>query len=134
MRSAVFLSNNFRGLSLNFAGLSDKSFLTLPVPSTSIKPAVPATSVTLRNLPEALWRALTAIDPERDIEFVHGPVDELDFAARLPCYGSKMGIDATRKWKEEGFQRRWPDEIVMSTEVRRRIDALWPELGIRLRR
>ena len=88
----------------------------------------------IHNPPEALWRALTAIDPERDIEFVHGPVDELDFAARLPCYGSKMGIDATRKWKEEGFQRRWPDEIVMSSEVRRRIDALWPELGIRLRR
>jgi 4-hydroxy-3-polyprenylbenzoate decarboxylase len=88
----------------------------------------------LRNLPDALWRALTAIDPERDIEFVHGPVDELDFAARLPCYGSKMGIDATRKWKEEGFLRRWPDEIVMSDDVRRRVDALWPELGIRLRR
>jgi 4-hydroxy-3-polyprenylbenzoate decarboxylase len=88
----------------------------------------------LRNLPDALWRALTAIDPERDIEFVHGPVDELDFAARLPCYGSKMGIDATRKWKEEGFLRRWPDEIVMSDDVRRRVDALWPGLGIRLRR
>jgi LPS-assembly protein len=47
VRSAVFLSNNFRGFSLNFAGLSDKSFLTLP------KTTVPATSVTLRNLPEA---------------------------------------------------------------------------------
>ena len=88
----------------------------------------------LRNGPEMLWRALTAIDPERDIEFVHGPVDELDFASRLPCYGSKMGIDATRKWKEEGFTRRWPDEIVMTEEVRRRIDLLWPELGIRLGR
>jgi 4-hydroxy-3-polyprenylbenzoate decarboxylase len=88
----------------------------------------------LRDLPGMLWRALTAIDPERDIEFVHGPVDELDFAARLPCYGSKMGIDATRKWKEEGFTRRWPDEIVMSEDVRRRIDSIWPELGIRLRR
>jgi 4-hydroxy-3-polyprenylbenzoate decarboxylase len=88
----------------------------------------------LRDLPGMLWRALTAIDPERDIEFVHGPVDELDFASRLPCYGSKMGIDATRKWKEEGFTRRWPDEIVMSEDVRRRIDAMWPELNIRLRR
>ncbi|HSD72851.1 MAG TPA: menaquinone biosynthesis decarboxylase [Thermoanaerobaculia bacterium] len=88
----------------------------------------------LKNGPEALWRALTAIDPERDIEFVHGPVDELDFASRLPCYGSKIGIDATRKWKEEGFARRWPDEISMSEEVRRRVDAIWPELGIRLRR
>jgi 4-hydroxy-3-polyprenylbenzoate decarboxylase len=86
----------------------------------------------LRNGPEMLWRALTAIDPERDIEFVHGPVDELDFASRLPCYGSKMGIDATRKWKEEGFSRRWPGEIVMSDDIRRRVDAIWPELGIRL--
>jgi 4-hydroxy-3-polyprenylbenzoate decarboxylase len=88
----------------------------------------------LRDGPEMLWRALTAIDPERDLEIVHGPVDELDFASRLPCYGSKIGIDATRKWKEEGFGRRWPDQIVMSEEVRRRIDAIWPELGIRLRR
>jgi 4-hydroxy-3-polyprenylbenzoate decarboxylase len=88
--------------------------------------------VPLRDGPELLWRALTAIDPERDIEFVHGPVDELDFASRLPCYGSKMGIDATRKWKEEGFLRPWPDEIVMSEEVRKRVDELWPSLGIRL--
>ena len=41
-----------------------------------------------------------------------------------------MGIDATRKWAGEGFERRWPDEIVMSGEVRRRVDALWPALGI----
>ncbi|HSS44536.1 MAG TPA: menaquinone biosynthesis decarboxylase, partial [Thermoanaerobaculia bacterium] len=89
--------------------------------------------VDLRNGRELLWRVLTAIDPERDIEFVHGPVDELDFASRLPCYGSKMGIDATRKWKEEGFVRPWPDQIVMSREVRERIDALWPLLGISLK-
>lgn len=86
--------------------------------------------VDLRNGPDLVWRVLTAIDPERDIELTRGPVDELDFAARLPCYGSKMGIDATRKWKEEGFQRRWPDEIVMSGEVKKRVDELWSTLGI----
>jgi LPS-assembly protein len=53
VRSAIFLSNNFRGFSVNFAGLSDKSFLTLPVAATLKTPAIPATSVTLRNLPEA---------------------------------------------------------------------------------
>ena len=90
--------------------------------------------VDVRGGPDVLWRALTAIDPERDIEIVHGPVDELDFASRLPCYGSKIGIDATRKWKEEGFLRRWPDAIVMSEDVKRRIDALWPALGLPLRR
>jgi 4-hydroxy-3-polyprenylbenzoate decarboxylase len=87
--------------------------------------------VDVRGGGELLWRVLTAIDPERDVEIVHGPVDELDFASRLPCYGSKLGVDATRKWKEEGFARRWPDEIVMSEDVRRKIDALWPSLGIR---
>ena len=90
--------------------------------------------VDVRGGPEVLWRALTAIDPERDLELVHGPVDELDFASRLPCYGSKVGVDATRKWKEEGFQRPWPDPIVMSPEVKRRIDELWPSLGIPNRR
>ena len=53
VRSAVFFTNNFRGFSLNFAGLNDKSFLTLPVAATPTTPAVPATSVTLHNLPEA---------------------------------------------------------------------------------
>jgi len=90
--------------------------------------------VNLDDPGEVVWRALTAIDPERDIEFVHGPVDELDFASRLPCFGSKMGIDATRKWPSEGFTRRWPDAIEMSEDVRRRIDALWPALGIATRR
>ncbi|HTR03150.1 MAG TPA: menaquinone biosynthesis decarboxylase [Thermoanaerobaculia bacterium] len=87
--------------------------------------------VDVRNGGEVLWRALTAIDPERDLELVKGPVDELDFASRLPCFGSKVGIDATRKWPEEGFARRWPDAIEMSPEVKARVDALWPRLGIR---
>ncbi len=53
VRSAIFLTNNFRGFSLNFAGLNDKSFLTLPVAATATTPAIPATSVSLRNVPEA---------------------------------------------------------------------------------
>jgi LPS-assembly protein len=52
VRTAIFLTNNSRGFSLNFAGLDDKNFLNLPVAATSTTPAVPATSVTLRNLPE----------------------------------------------------------------------------------
>jgi 4-hydroxy-3-polyprenylbenzoate decarboxylase len=41
-----------------------------------------------------------------------------------------MGIDATRKWKEEGFDRPWPDRIVMDEATRRRVDAMWKELGL----
>ena len=70
------------------------------------------------------------IDPERDIQFTLGPVDSLDHAARLPNYGSKMGIDATRKWKAEGFERPWPAMIEMDRATKAKIDAIWVKLGL----
>ncbi|HEY7912266.1 MAG TPA: menaquinone biosynthesis decarboxylase [Blastocatellia bacterium] len=84
----------------------------------------------VRDLNEVTWRVLNNIDPERDIQFMLGPVDQLDHASRLMNYGSKMGIDGTRKWKSEGFTRPWPKELEMTEEVRSRIDKLWPKLGL----
>jgi 4-hydroxy-3-polyprenylbenzoate decarboxylase len=79
-------------------------------------------------------KVLNNIDPERDIQFTLGPIDSLDHASRLPNYGSKMGVDATRKWTSEGFTRPWPDEITMDTKTRSLVDAKWKalakELGI----
>lgn len=86
--------------------------------------------VDVQNVSEVAWRALNNIDPQRDIEFVLGPVDSLDHASRLPDFGSKMGIDATRKWPEEGFTRRWPDVIKMDPQVRARVDELWKKAGL----
>ncbi len=86
--------------------------------------------IDLRNYQDVVWQALNHIDPERDIQFTLGPVDSLDHAARLPNFGSKMGVDATRKWPEEGFTRPWPDEIKMSPEVKKRVDELWGSLGL----
>lgn len=86
--------------------------------------------VDVQNASEVAWRALNNIDPQRDIEFVLGPVDSLDHASRLANYGSKMGVDATRKWKEEGFTRPWPDVIRMTDEVKSRVDELWRRAGL----
>jgi 4-hydroxy-3-polyprenylbenzoate decarboxylase len=86
--------------------------------------------VDVKNPSEVAWRALNNIDPQRDIEFVMGPVDSLDHASRLPNYGSKMGVDATRKWKEEGFTRPWPDVIRMTEDVKSRVDELWRRAGL----
>ena len=86
--------------------------------------------VDVQNYSETAWRALNNIDPERDIQFTLGPVDTLDHASRLPDYGSKMGIDATRKWPTEGFTRPWPEVLVMDEDVKRRVDPIWEELGI----
>ena len=86
--------------------------------------------VNVQDSREVVWKALCAIDPERDIQFVLGPVDTLDHAARRQDFGSKMGIDATRKWAEEGFARPWPDEIKMDADTKRRVDEIWRHLKI----
>jgi 4-hydroxy-3-polyprenylbenzoate decarboxylase len=86
--------------------------------------------VNVQDSREVVWKALCAIDPERDIEFVLGPVDTLDHAARLQDYGSKMGIDATRKWREEGFAGRWPGEIKMDEATKSRADRIWRQMGL----
>jgi 4-hydroxy-3-polyprenylbenzoate decarboxylase len=86
--------------------------------------------VDVQNVREVAWKALNNIDPERDIQFVMGPIDSLDHASRLPNYGSKMGVDATRKWKEEGFVRPWPDVIRMNEDVKQRVDELWKKAGL----
>jgi 4-hydroxy-3-polyprenylbenzoate decarboxylase len=87
--------------------------------------------VDVQNFREVVWKALNNIDPQRDIEFVMGPVDSLDHSSRLPNYGSKMGVDATRKWPTEGFTRPWPDVIRMSAEVKARVDELWKKAGLK---
>lgn len=86
--------------------------------------------VNVHNVGEVAWKALNHIDPERDIQFTLGPVDQLEHASRLPNFGSKMGIDATRKWSTEGFTRPWPDEIVMDEATRKKVDTIWKSLGL----
>jgi 4-hydroxy-3-polyprenylbenzoate decarboxylase len=84
----------------------------------------------VQNMGEVVLRATNNIDPERDIQFTLGPVDSLDHASRLPNYGSKMGVDATRKWKAEGFERPWPAMIEMDSATKAKVDAMWAKLGL----
>ncbi len=86
--------------------------------------------VDVQNHSEVAWKTFNNIDPERDIQFVMGPIDVLDHASREMGYGSKMGVDATRKWKAEGFNRRWPRENNTSTEVQKIVDDKWKKLGL----
>jgi len=85
--------------------------------------------VNVQDIADVTLKVLNHIDPERDIQFTMGPVDSLDHAARLANYGSKMGIDATRKWSTEGFARPWPDEIEMDAKTRALVDGKWKALA-----
>ncbi len=84
----------------------------------------------VQDLGEVTLRAANNIDPERDIQFTLGPVESLDHASRLPNYGSKMGIDATRKWAAEGFTRPWPPMIEMDRATKENVDRIWKKLGL----
>ncbi|MGD1105435.1 MAG: UbiD family decarboxylase [Terracidiphilus sp.] len=84
----------------------------------------------VQNIPDVVLRVANNIDPERDIQFTLGPVDSLDHASRLSNYGSKMGVDATRKWKAEGFERPWPAMIEMDRATKAKVDAMWAKLGL----
>jgi 4-hydroxy-3-polyprenylbenzoate decarboxylase len=84
----------------------------------------------VQDVSEVMLRVGNNIDPERDIQFTMGPVDTLDHASRLPNYGSKMGIDATRKWAAEGFTRQWPEMLTMPKDVKSKMEGIWKSLGI----
>ena len=84
----------------------------------------------VQDMREVVLRVTNNIDPERDIQFTLGPIDSLDHASRLPNYGSKMGIDATRKWPAEGFTRPWPEMLRMDSATKAKVDAMWSKLGL----
>jgi 4-hydroxy-3-polyprenylbenzoate decarboxylase len=86
--------------------------------------------VNIQNTSEAAWKAFNNVDPARDITVAEGLLDVLDHSSNKPVYGAKMGIDATKKWPEEGYQREWPNEIQMSEKIKKLVDERWKEYGL----
>ncbi len=87
--------------------------------------------VNVQDEREVAWIVGTHMDPQRDIQFTKGPMDDLENASDVPAYGSKMGIDATRKWSSEGFAREWPARIVTTEQASRRAASIWNSLSRR---
>jgi 4-hydroxy-3-polyprenylbenzoate decarboxylase len=85
--------------------------------------------VNIQDPSEVIWRIGNNVDPRSDTMIVEGPVDALEHASPVPHYGSKMGIDATRKWKSEGFDREWPEDIRMDEGVIDLVTRRWKEYG-----
>jgi len=86
--------------------------------------------VNVHDWSEVVWRMGNNVDPARDVIITQGPVDVLNHASPLPNFGGKMGIDATKKWKEEGFEREWPPDIEMSQKIKELVNRRWKEYGL----
>jgi len=86
--------------------------------------------IDVRDWKEVVWALSTRVDPARDTLIVENtPIDYLDFASPVAGLGSKMGIDATAKWAGE-TARTWGRPIAMDAEVKKKVDAMWKELGL----
>ncbi len=86
--------------------------------------------VNVHNYDEVWFHVGANVHPGRDVVFNQGPTDILDHAAPVCGVGHKMGIDATRKFPEEGHPRPWPDEMLMSAEVIETVTKRWAEYGL----
>jgi 4-hydroxy-3-polyprenylbenzoate decarboxylase len=76
------------------------------------------------------WFVLNNLAPERDVVMMPGPVDDLDHGSYTVAQGMKVGIDATRKDRAEGYDRQWPPDMVMDANVRARVSERWREYGL----
>lgn len=86
--------------------------------------------VNVHNMEDVIWAVTTKSDPKRDTMIIENvPTDTLDPASPLLNYGSKMGIDATTKWKEEGFFREIQEEVVVDYETKTLVDKKWTRYG-----
>ncbi len=83
------------------------------------------------DLQEVLFRVTSNVDPRRDMLFVDGPLDVLDHASDHFAFGSKVGIDATRKNKPfDRYPRTWPKDLTFPETLLERIEARWKDYGL----
>ena len=86
--------------------------------------------IDVQDLSAVMWKVFNNIDASRDLILSRGPLDALDHASPRARFGTRLGIDATRKGPLDGHMREWPDDIVMSEEIRRKVTGRWKEFGL----
>lgn len=86
--------------------------------------------VDVQNLSVVAWKVFNNIDARRDLIMSDGPLDTLDHASPRARFGTRLGIDATKKGSLDGHDREWPDDIEMTDEIKSRVTLRWKEFGL----
>lgn len=81
------------------------------------------------NYSDVAFRVFNNIDAKRDLVLNEGPLDALDHSSPEAFYGTRLGIDATKKWPEEGHKRPWPNDVVMNEKTKKLVEDRWKEYG-----
>ena len=88
-------------------------------------------NVNPHDVSKVMWKVFNNIDAARDVIVSNGPLDALDHASALRFLGNRTGVDATIKWAAEGYEREWPDDIVMCKEIKDRVSRRWKAYGFK---
>ncbi|MCE1206183.1 MAG: menaquinone biosynthesis decarboxylase [Spirochaetia bacterium] len=85
--------------------------------------------ISLKDLSTVAWKVFNNIDAGRDLVLSEGPLDALDHSSPVPRFGTRLGIDATKKWPEEGHTRPWPEPLAMTDAIKELVSRRWSEYG-----
>ena len=87
--------------------------------------------VNVHDINDVIWAITTRTDAARDVTIIdRAPTDTLDPASPLVNLGSKLGIDATQKTPEEGFEREIQEKVEVDDDTRNLVDSKWTDYGI----
>ena len=87
--------------------------------------------VNVHDMDDVIWAITTRADAARDTIIINNtPTDTLDPASPLVNLGSKMGIDATQKTKEEGYMREIKQQVKVDEKTKNLVDSKWSEYGL----
>ena len=87
--------------------------------------------INVHDINDVIWAITTRADAARDTIIINNtPTDTLDPASPLVNLGSKMGIDATQKTKEEGYQREIQQQVKVDEETKNLVDSKWSNYGL----
>jgi 4-hydroxy-3-polyprenylbenzoate decarboxylase len=86
--------------------------------------------INIHDINEVIWAITTKSDPKRDVLLIDNtPTDTLDPASPILNLGSKMGIDATTKTREEGFMREIQKQVEVDNDTKILVDKKWIHYG-----
>ena len=87
--------------------------------------------INVHDINDVIWAITTRADAARDTIIINNtPTDTLDPASPLVNLGSKMGIDATQKTKEEGYQREIQQKVIVDESTKNLVDSKWSNYGL----
>ena len=87
--------------------------------------------VDVHDMNEVIWAITTRVDAARDTIIINNtPTDTLDPASPKVNLGSKLGIDATQKTVEEGFEREIQEQVKVDDITKEKVDSNWSRYGL----